>query len=147
MYYVLYLYYVLYFYFKRRILWNINFSMITLNWIRHILWIIFIHVKKIGDFFTKLIQFSIIFNYINPAIWDDYDFYEKCIFNASIRIPSEIQFCFFKTVSYPCWQAYQRRIQGGLWGLSPPWTSEILISGCFRPQRVLSPPPWKEKKN
>ena len=36
---------------------------------------------------------------------------------------------------------------GGLWGLSPPWTSEIYwFHGVFRPQRVLSPP-WKDKQN
>ena len=42
----------------------------------------------------------------------------------------------------------QRRIQGGGYGVKPPWTSEIFwFHGVFRPQRVLSPPPGKRKKN
>jgi len=37
---------------------------------------------------------------------------------------------------------------GGAMGAKPPWNSEIYgFQGVFRPQRVLSPPPWKENNS
>ena len=44
--------------------------------------------------------------------------------------------------------AYQGRIRGvGYGSYAPPWTSEIYwFQGVFRPRRVLSPPPRKDKK-